>query len=269
MKRLFFMMLCVTIVACFTCCGKRNPESVSNEDVENNKYVAKAIQKERCSIKENVKPYILKAGDEEYELKYMKSTYGPYNNDIIDEYLYIVDEGIVKERKGDIGVWINSSSDELVEISVSNMEFPFWEQQLTFETEEEIVKEVENIAEKYIDTEEYVFDYSLIAGTYYFKYHRMVEGCISEDAMFINFTEEMGMISIFYNKLGEYKDVTLGEFDKEKGEQAALEKMKELWGEDEYKVTKTVVSTVDEKLGVVYYCGNDGMVGEKIFVWLE
>lgn len=155
-------------------------------------------------------------------------------------------------------------------ICVFNTDFPYWEQQLTFDTEEEVIKAIENIAEKYIDSDEYSRNYYSIGETYYFEYYRMVEGYISEDMLLISISaDETGMIHIFFNRLGEYKDVTLGEFDVEKGEQAALEKMKELWGENEYKITKTIVSTVDERLGVVYYCGDYGMISEKIFVYLD
>lgn len=100
MKRIFdrimLLFMCALTVICFTCCGKRQAKNMSNENVENNNYVAKAIQKEVCNKEEKL-PYTYKLDNQEYEFKYDMSYYTPCNNEMIDQYSYVLDEGIIKE----------------------------------------------------------------------------------------------------------------------------------------------------------------------------
>ncbi len=275
-KLIVLNMIVVVILSSIVGCGKRYTESNDDKSGVTEKiYKTIDIKTGSVSDKEDNNPYVFSVGDDEYEAIYEGSEYDSYNN-IIDIYSFKVDEGKIKKYVGGVEFEFYREDNSLKKIYVDNWYFPFWEQEILFDKEDDARVAADEIARKYINIDEYVMNNYVLNNRYYFEYTRYIDGLMTEERLIISLdSDEPESMSVNWNKLGKYKGATLGEFDIEEGEIVALEKAKETFGEVEYEVTKRVVSTVEGKLGVTYTCveQNDDLgkllLGGTIFVYLD
>ena len=107
--------------------------------------------------------------------------------------------------------------------------------------------------------------------TYYFEYYRYVDGIKSDERFRVVFSGGgIPKIKIYTRNIGAYKDATLGDFDDTIASKLALDKMKELYGEDDYIFDSKYVSVVNGNIGVCYIYGNfETGLADSIFVYLD
>ena len=272
-KYMIATVLLLVVLLIITGCGKKEitSDSTNGSGVEKEYKITSVDPGIIETKKENVPPYKLKAGDKEYILDYCGSETDISNN-VIDMYYCNVSPGIDDSRDGVIRVYLNSNRDnEIKSLDFLNVDFPLWEQKMVFDTAEEALESANEIAEKYIDCEDYVLDTYETENRYYYKYIKYVDEIMSEERLKIALNKkDPGWVTIETNKLGEYKDATLGEFDDTQAQEVALGRMKELYGDYEYEITRKEVCTIDGNIGITYcYINRDMGVGEFMFLYLE
>ena len=266
------VLLMLIAILCITGCGKRN-ENVTGDldDSKSEKKYNTLLFETDIIHNKDVEPYILKAGDKEYTLDY-GSTLIDVHNDVINEYYcHLYDGGRNENISGTLRAQVDASTNELVCVDFYNLEFPYWEQKMVCESQEEALKLSKEIAGKYINIDEYVVDFYESSGYYIFNCVRYVDGMPSEEVFEVHLAgKEPGLIRITTNNIGDYKDVTLGDFKDDEAQSVALEKVKELHGDFEYNISRKDVCYMDGKLGVVYcYCDDIREFGQFVFVYLE
>lgn len=269
------MLLIMVIVMCITECGKRK-ENVAENEINNEETTKEYKTLEYVSgiyKRENVpSTYILEAGGKEYTLEYTISS-NDETCDVMDEYKYIIEKGSYNEsRKGIMHVFLNGSkNNEIFRLELLNFEFPYWEQEIIFDNSEEAFKELKEMAQKYIDIDEYVVEFYDTEDYYEIECIRYIEGIATEDYFVATFFKGAdGMATITTNELGNYKDFDLGDFSDEEAQKVALDKMIELHGDHEYEISQKRICTVGDDVGICYaYVNEEIGIGQFIFVWLE
>lgn len=268
------MLLAMVIVMCVTGCGKKK-ENVTENEIDNEEttkeyktleYVSNIFKRENAPS-----TYILEAGGKEYTLEYtdssMDNTY-----DVMDDYVYITEKGSYNEnRNGILHVYLNSKNNEIYRIEINNFEFPYWEQETSFVNSEEAFEALKEMAQKYIDIDEYDMEFYDTEDYYKIECVRYIEGIATEECFAATFFKRSyAFATIMTNELGNYKDFDLGDFSDEDAQKVALEKMIELHGDHEYEISQKRICTVGDDVGICYaYVNEEIGIGQFIFVWLE